>query len=100
MKLGIALKLDVAKLDKARFFRGKKGVYADLTCFVDTENTSQYGDNGVISQSVSQEERQNGVKLPILGNAKIFYTDGSSQHNERTNDTHDSQPDDSQDVPF
>lgn len=78
MKIGVALKIDVTKLDKARFFRGQKGIYADLTCFIDTENTSEFGDNGTISQSVSQEERKNGVNLPICGNAKIFYTDGGN----------------------
>lgn len=79
MKIGVSLKIDVTKLDKARFFKGKKGTYADLTVFVDTENTSEYGDNGTISQSTSQEERQAGTKMPIIGNARIFYTDGNNQ---------------------
>lgn len=72
MKIGLALKLDVTKLDKSRFFIGKKGKYADLTVFIDTENVSDYGDNGTISQSTSQEERKAGTKMPIIGNAKIF----------------------------
>ncbi len=78
MRLGINLSVDVTKLDKSRFFKGKKGTYAKLTCFVDTEETSQFGDNGTITQELSKEDRDNGVKLPILGNAKIFWKDGQS----------------------
>ena len=76
MKIGIAIKLDVTKLDKARFFKGQKGTYCDLTAFIDTENVGDYGDNGTISQSTSKDERQAGTKLPICGNVKVFYTDG------------------------
>ncbi len=78
MKIGLNLSIDVSKLDKSRFFKGKKGTYAKLTCFVDTEETSQFGDNGTITQELSKEDRDNGVKLPILGNAKIFWKDGQS----------------------
>ena len=78
MKIGFNMTIDVTKLDKSRFFKGKKGTYAKLTCFVDTEETSQFGDNGTITQELSKEDRDNGVKLPILGNAKIFWKDGQS----------------------
>jgi hypothetical protein len=109
MKIGVALKIDVTKLDKARFFKGQKGTYAHLTAFIDTENVSEYGDNGVITQSTSQEERQNGVKLPILGNAKVFYTDGQSQNNQvpapgreqnQGSDYNQDQPLPNDDIPF
>lgn len=73
MKIGVNLRIDVTKLDKSRFFKGQKGIYADMTAFIDTENVSEYGDNGTISQAQSQEERQAGAKLPIIGNAKIFW---------------------------
>ena len=78
MRIGFNMTIDVTKLEKSRFFKGKKGTYAKLTCFVDTEETSQYGDNGTITQELSKEDRDNGVKLPILGNAKIFWKDGQS----------------------
>lgn len=107
MKIGISLKIDVSKLDKSRFFKGEKGIYADLTTFVDTENVSQYGDNGIINQSVSKEERDNGVQLPILGNAKIFYT-GQQQHSnqqpqgqqQKNTGQRDSYNDSEDDIPF
>ena len=80
MKLGIALKIDVTKLDKSRFFTGAKGTYADLTVFIDTGNPSQYGDHGGISQSVTKEERANQVKMPFVGNAKVFWNGQSHQN--------------------
>ena len=80
MKLGISLKIDVTKIEKERLFKGKNGAkYLDVTTFVDLDNPGQYGDHGFISQDVSKQERDNGVKGPILGNAKVFYNDSQSQ---------------------
>ena len=79
MKIGVNLKVDVSKLDKSRFFKGAKGTYCDLTAFIDTEKTGEYGDNGTIAQSTSKEERQSGVKMPICGNVKVFYKAGSDE---------------------
>ena len=63
MKLGISIKLDVTKIDKARLFQGKTGAkYLDLTTFIDTDNPGQYGDHGPISQSATQEQRAQGDK--------------------------------------
>lgn len=80
MKIGISIKIDVTKINKARLFQGQKGTYLDVTTFVDTEALDQYGNSGFISQDVSKEERESGVKGPILGNCKVFYKDqGASQ---------------------
>ena len=73
MKIGINIKLDVAKLDKSRFFKGQKGTYCDLTAFIDTENVGQYGDNGTVTQAQTKEERADKVRLPIVGNVKVFH---------------------------
>ena len=75
MKIGVNLSIDVTKLDKARFYKGQKGTYANLTAFVDTENKSEYGDNGMITESTSKEEREQGVKGKPVGNVKVFYKD-------------------------
>jgi hypothetical protein len=75
MKLGLSIKLDVTKIDKARLFQGAKGTYLDLTTFIDLDQLDQYDNNGFISQSVSKEERSGGVQTPILGNVKVFYND-------------------------
>ena len=67
----IAIKIDVTKIDKERLYKGKKGSYLDATVFLNDEE-GQYGDNGMITQSVSKEEREAGVKGAILGNVKIL----------------------------
>jgi nucleoside-triphosphatase THEP1 len=70
----IALKIDVTKLDKSRFFKGKTGaVYADLIVNLkDDLAPDEYGNCGFISQSVTKEERLTGTRLPICGNAKLL----------------------------
>jgi hypothetical protein len=79
MKIGVSIKIDVTKIDKARLHKGAKGTYLDLTTFIDTENVDKYENNGFISQSQTKEERESGAeKTPILGNVKVFYTDGTS----------------------
>jgi hypothetical protein len=66
----IALKIDVSKIEKARLFKGEKGTYLDAIVFLN-DTADQYGNNGMIVQSVTKEEKAKGVKGPILGNAKI-----------------------------
>lgn len=78
MKVGINVRIDVTKIDKERLYKGAKGTYLDLTTFVDTDNKDQYDNNGFISHSQTKEEREAGEKTPILGNVKVFYTDGGS----------------------
>ena len=78
MKVGINVRIDVTKIDKSRLYKGAKGTYLDLTTFVDTVEQDQYENNGFISQSQTKEERDAGQKTPILGNVKVFYTDGDS----------------------
>jgi len=80
-KIGISLQIDCTKIDKSRIFEGKKGKYLKLTAWVDTTEEDQYGNHGMITQETSKEERDGGLKLPILGNAKIFF------NLERTADT-------------
>jgi len=113
MKLGLSIKIDVSKIEKARLFKGEKGTYLDLTTFIDTDELDQYGNNGFISQSVSKEERAQKVLTPILGNVKVFYNDstgathqntpqppqGSSQYGGSAGQTPDPEFDDS-DIPF
>lgn len=80
MKIGVNLNIDVTKLDKSKFFKGKKGTYADLTVFIDPNNPGQYGDHGIITQSADK-----GVDMPILGNAKVFWReDGQQQPKQQT----------------
>lgn len=87
MKLGLSIKIDVTKIDQNRLFKGEKGTYLDLTTFIDLNEVSQYGDNGFISQSVSKEEREQGVKGDILGNVKVFYNDSADAPHQNHNNT-------------
>ena len=76
MKIGLNLKVDVTKLDKSKFFHGKNGaVYVDLTAFVDLAVQGQYGDNGMVTQAQSKEDRAAGIKMPPAGNATKFWDD-------------------------
>lgn len=88
MKKTIALKIDVTKIDKSRLYRGKKGTYLDAVLFFD-EQEDQYGNNGMITQSVSKEERDKGVKGEILGNAKLLYAEEKPASNEIPDDFED-----------
>jgi len=104
--IGLNFSIDVTKLDKTRFYQGKKGTYANLTVFVDSEQ-SQYGDNGVITQQLTKEEREQKLKLPILGNATIFYTNDADnfaqQKAQQTAPAHHETPpieDFDDDIPF
>jgi len=80
MKIGVSIKIDVTKIDKARLFKGEKGTYLDLTTFIDTDNPpGPYGDHGMITQDVSKQEKDQGIKGPILGNVKVFWNEQSQQ---------------------
>lgn len=80
MKIGVSLKINVSMIEKARLFAGQKGKYLDATVFIDINDLDQYGNNGMITQDVSKDEKQQGVKGPILGNCKVFWNDQTPQH--------------------
>lgn len=68
-------KIDVTKIDKNRLFKGKKGTYLDIVII---EKANQYGD-GMIIQSVSEEERKSGKQGTIIGNIKRVSGGSSNQ---------------------
>ena len=106
MKIGISVKIDVTKIDKARLFKREKGTYLDLTTFIDTEQADKFENHGFISQSVSKEERDEGIQTPILGNCRVFYKgDGASSQAQAAKGTQQAReamaPDfDDQEIPF
>ena len=75
MKVAVNFKVNLSQIDQSRCFNGKKGKYADLTCFIDIDEVGEYGDNGTISQQTSKEERDQGLKMPIIGNTTVFWRD-------------------------
>lgn len=82
MKIGVSVRIDVTKIEKARLYKGAKGTYLDLTTFIDTDTEDQYGNHGFISQTVDKDEREAKVQTPILGNCKVFYKDASQPERE------------------
>ena len=48
-KVGVSLKIDVSKIDKARLFKGQKGIYLDATVFIDLDQLDQYGNSGMVT---------------------------------------------------
>ena len=64
-------KLDVTKIDKEKLFKGQKGTYLDATVFIDVDQKDQYDNNGMITQSAEKGEKGN-----ILGNCKVFWSNG------------------------
>lgn len=64
-----SLQLDVTKIDKKLLFSGKKGTYLNVFLAVNDE-VDQYGQIGMATQSIPQEERKKGKKGNILGNLK------------------------------
>lgn len=79
MKIGVSIRIDVTKIDKARLYKGEKGTYLDLTTMIDLDQADQYGNHGFIAQSTTKEEREQKVQTPILGNSKVFWRDGQQQ---------------------
>ena len=75
-KVALSLKINVSQIDKARLFSGQKGKYLDCTIFVDLDQLDQYGNSGMITQDVSKEEKEQGIKGNILGNGKVFWKEG------------------------
>lgn len=74
-KIGISASIDVTKIDKSKLVQGRKGTYLNITAFINLSEVDQYNNNGMVTQSVSSEERTEGVRGAILGNTKVFYND-------------------------
>ena len=49
-KIGVNFSIDVTKLDKSKFYKGKNGsIYANCTAYIDSEK-DKYDNNGSIQQ--------------------------------------------------
>jgi len=65
----ITISIDYDKIDQSRLFKGAKGNYLDLVLI---ERNDQYGNNFMVVESVSKEEREQGIRGAILGNGKTI----------------------------
>ena len=84
----INIKVDVTKLDKNKFFKGKKGTYANITVAENMDGESEYGDTHYVFESQSKEERDAKTPKNYLGNGKefVFNSNGVNQTTETVDD--------------
>ena len=69
----ITASIDVSKLPKEKFYKGKKGVYYEFTISVFDE-PNQFGQNVAITDSQTPEEREAKKPKNYLGNGKVVWT--------------------------
>lgn len=74
----ISISINVDKINEDRLFKGEKGKYLDMVLI---ERTDDYGNDYMVVQSVSKEERERGVKGNILGNGRIIVKRDPINHN-------------------
>jgi hypothetical protein len=69
----VSIKIDLSKIDENRVFHSiKTGArYLDITGVL-TDTPDQYENNGFVKQNTTKDEREAGVKLPIIGNFKLL----------------------------
>jgi hypothetical protein len=65
-----SISIDLAKVDKHKLTKTEKGQIFGNFDFIVRDDVDQYGNIGFIVQKQSKEEREQQIKLPILGNAK------------------------------
>jgi len=98
MKYGINLGINVKAIDKARLQAKGDKIWLNATLFFKPDEPDSYGQHGMITQDVSKELKDNGVKGNILGNCKCFY-----RKEDRSLPETDDRPlpdDNSSDIPF
>jgi hypothetical protein len=64
----ITISIDVTKIDKARIVEKNGAKYLSLV-LQDSIN-DKYGNDFIVRQGCTKEERAQGVKMPIIGNGK------------------------------
>ena len=72
MKSIIKLNLNLDKIDKSLVYTSPKtgAKYLNISVLM-RDTPDQWGNDGFVVQDVSKEQKENGMKGPILGNAKL-----------------------------
>jgi len=73
------LSINLTRIPADRIKPGRNGQYIDLVLFENREGPDQYGNDGFVAVDVTQEERKQGVKGPIIGNWKHLGERSSSR---------------------
>jgi len=70
----------VIDLDASRIQRHANGkLYLNLEMSENRDGEDQYGNSHRVAEPTTKEERGQGIKTPILGNAKTFYFPSEAQ---------------------
>ena len=69
-KIIINVKINVSLIDRAKLFKGANGTYLDIS-LIETPN-GKFGNDFMVVQDTTKDERLSGKKGAILGNAKYF----------------------------
>ena len=67
----ISVKINVTKVDKSKLFQGKNGSKWLDILLIESRN-DKYGNDYMVVEGVSREDRERGVRGAILGNAKVI----------------------------
>lgn len=68
----ITLSIDVTKIDKEKLYKGNKGTYLNVDCWID-EDAQEDWKKVSLSQSLSKEEKEAGEKRNYVGGGKLKY---------------------------
>lgn len=74
----------VIRLDKSRAKVHQNGkIYLNLEAVANKDGNKQYGATHFVVEPTSREERDGGLKLPIIGNGKVYEHKGTQPRQER-----------------
>lgn len=68
MDEAIKINIDVTKLDKTAFFKGKNGTYCSLIIWPNRDGEDQYGNTSTVKQDIGKDRREE--RTQIIGNGK------------------------------
>ena len=93
------MSLDVTKLPKEKFVKGKKGVYYNFTIAINDE--TKYGNNVSMFDAQTQEERDAKAQRNYLGNGKVVWNNGTIVNAEKeVQEVVQEHPKEEADLPF
>jgi hypothetical protein len=72
----IEISIDLTKINKSKITEKEGKKYYNMVAI--EKATDKYGNNWMVVEKQSKEERDNQIKAPILGNGKNFGWDESS----------------------
>lgn len=84
--------------------KGKDGVYKNYTISI-SDDTNQYGQNVVMFEAQTKEERENKTPRKYIGNGSVVWTDGTiklaeKQEKQQTEPQIQQKEEEDDDLPF